>query len=177
MQNMLKRTYSVKKERSQKNTYTGVVESKEFSRLAESVMNIVHPVDISFNIFDGYGELAEFKGQYKASVTLQCQRCLSGFETDIAHDFHFYIGREDQVDQVDHELTGYEVVSTVDGDLLDIISVVEDDIILNLPLIAAHETDCNEYLLEMNKRADAEPTVIKKNPFAVLEGFKANLKH
>jgi len=174
MQNMLKRTYSVKKERSQKNTYTGAVESKEFSRLAESVIKILDSVDISFNIFDGYSELAEIKGQYKISVTLQCQRCLSGFDTDIARDFHFYIGREDQVD---HELTGYEVVSAEDGDLLDIISIIEDDIILNLPLIATHETDCNEYLLEMNKRADAEPKVIKKNPFAVLEGLKTNLKH
>jgi len=174
MQNMLKRSYSVKKERSQKNTFTGVVESKEFSRLAESVMNIAHPVDISFKIFDGYSELPELKGQYKATVTLQCQRCLNDFVTDISHDFHFYIGREDQID---HELTGYEVVSPEDGDLLDIIAIVEDDIILNLPLIAKHETNCNEYLLEMNKRADAEPKVVKKNPFAVLEGLKTNLKH
>ncbi len=174
MQNKLKKTYSVKKEKSQKNTYTGVVEANMFSRLAESVLEIVRPVDIEFKIFNGYGELPEFQGQYKASVTLQCQRCLEALTTDVNHEFHFYVGREDQVDS---EPAGYEVVSTIDGDLLDIISVIEDDIILNLPLIPKHKTNCNEYLLKMNKKADAEPKEVKKNPFAALEGFKANLKH
>ncbi len=174
MQNMLKRTYSVKKERSQKNTYSGVVEAKEFSRLAESVVDIILPIDITFKIFDGYAELPEFQGQYEASVSLQCQRCLTPYETKVVREFHFYVGREDQTD---YESTGYEVVNTVDGDLLDIISTIEDDIIINLPLIPKHETDCNEYLLEMNKQADAELDVVKKNPFAVLEGLKTNLKH
>ncbi len=174
MQNMLKRTYSVKKERAQKNTYTGFVEAQEFSRLAESVETIDRPIAITFNIVNGYTELPEFLGHYEASVSLQCQRCLIPYETKVAHDFHFYIGREDQID---YESAGYEVISTDDGDLLDIISVIEDDIILNLPLIPRHETDCNEYLLELNKQANAELDVVKKNPFAVLEGLKTNLKH
>lgn len=174
MQNKLKKAYSVKKEKSQKNTYTGVVEANMFSRLAELVVNIVRPIDIEFKIFSGYGEMPEFKGEYKASVVLQCQRCLGDLAAEINHEFHFYIGREDQVD---NESSGYEVVTTTDGDFLDIVAIIEDDIILNLPLIPKHETNCNKYLLEMNKKADAEPKEIKKNPFAVLEGFKADLKH
>lgn len=174
MQSKLKRTYSVKKERSQKNTFSGVVEAPEFSRLAESVVSINDAIEVSFRIFDGYAELPEFKGHYKAIVALQCQRCLSDLEAVIEEDFHFYIGRENQLED---DSAGYEVVETVDGDLLDVVSVIEDDIILNLPLIPAHKTDCNEYLLELNRQADNEPKEIKKNPFAVLEGLKTDLKH
>jgi len=174
MQNMLKRTYSVKKERSQKSTFSGVVSESQFPRLAESVVNVLGSIDINFKIFDGYGALPEIQGEYKASVTLQCQRCLENLDADINHSFHFYIGREDQVDC---ESEGYEVVNTDDGDLLDVISLVEDDIILNLPLVPKHETDCNEYLLDLKKQVDALPKETKKNPFAVLEGLKTNLKH
>lgn len=174
MLNMLKRTYSVKKERSQKSTFSGVVQASQFPRLAESVVNVADPIDINFSIFDGYSDLPEIKGEYKASLTLQCQRCLGDLVTDINHEFHFYIGRDDQVDC---ESEGYEVVSTADGDLLDVISLVEDDIMLNLPLVPKHKTNCNEYLLDLNKEVDALPKETKKNPFAVLEGLKTDLKH
>jgi len=174
MQNMLKRTYSVKKERSQKNTYTGVIAETECSRLSESVVEILQPIDVNFNIFDGYAELPEIKGHYKASVSLKCQRCMETYSTVIENNFHFYIGREDHID--DGSLV-YEVVNSEDGDLLDIILVVEDDVILNLPLIPKHEKDCNDYLLELNQKADKEEIKIKKNPFAVLEGLKTGLKH
>lgn len=174
MQNMLKRTYSVKKERSQNSTFSGVVQGSQFPRLAESVVQVANSIDISFKIFNGYSELPEIQGEYKASVVLQCQRCLGDLETEINHEFHFYIGREDQADC---ESEGYEVVSTVDGDMLDVISLVEDDIILNLPLVPMHNTDCNAYLVDLNKEVDAIPKETKKNPFAVLEGLKTNLKH
>ncbi len=174
MQNMLKRTYSVKKERSQKNTYTGVIDATECSRLSELVIEILQDIDVNFKIFDGYAELPEIKGSYKASVSLECQRCMSSYSTIIEHDFHFYIGTEDHLDDGS---SVYEVVNSEDGDLLDIILMIEDDIILNLPLIPRHEKDCNDYLLEMNLKADKEGIKIKKNPFAVLEGLKTSLKH
>lgn len=168
MQNMLKRTYSVKQERAQKCTFSAAVQVAQFPRLAESVVNIASPIDINFSIFDGYSGLPEIQGEYKASLTLQCQRCLGELATGINQAFHFYIARDEQVD---YESKAYEIVSTVDGDLLDVIALVEDDIILNLPLVPKHTTDCNEYLLNLNKKVDAIAKQTKKNPFAVLADF------
>lgn len=172
MQNMLKRSYSVTKERSQKNTYSGLIAAKQLSRLADSVVEINENAQVSFKIFDGYGELPEIKGQFELTVTLTCQRCLSDFKMDIKNDFHFYISKREVCDD-EFDL---EVIACEEGDLLNVVALVEDEIILNLPIIPKHETDCNEYLLKASEIPE-EVKEIKKNPFDCLKGLKTSLKH
>ncbi|MBL7003515.1 MAG: DUF177 domain-containing protein [Gammaproteobacteria bacterium] len=174
MQIKLKQAYSVKKECSQKSTHTGVIDEGDLTRLSEAVNDVLGPVNLTFKIFKGYTNLPEIEGNYQVDVSLTCQRCLSDFKTEVKNDFHFYVGKN--LDLEEEEFAEYETIFSNDEGLLDIVALVEDDIILNLPLIPKHETDCNTYLLDQQKQIEANP-IKKKNPFEVLKGLKTSLKH
>ena len=75
------------------------------------------------------------------------------------------------IDATDEEIKASQVdsVYTSEG-YLDVFEVIEDELILALPIILVHEDpSCNEYLRSV---AGEEQAVERDNPFAVLESLK-----
>lgn len=98
-----------------------------------------------------------------ANVELRCQRCLGVMPFDVASDgvitlFTSETKLEDAVAQ-DEELD-----AIMAEDEFDVLALIEDEIIMGLPLSAKHD-DCGSEHLE---RAKAD----KPNPFAVLATLK-----
>lgn len=172
MQNALRRTYSVNKEKVQRNQYSGFIPSKELQRLNESVTHVDTDILVEFQILEGFTELPEIKGHLSSQLTLQCQRCLEDLDIKIDQAFHFYIASNEQKDE---ELEGLETIYNENGDMLDLYHLIEDEIILNLPLIPKHETECNEYLVQQAQQPEIQET--KKNPFEVLKELKQDFKN
>ena len=79
-------------------------------------------------------------GRLETSLELECQRCLKALEWPVTLDFSLMIDASD-------ELVSDSSVDTLysDDGYIDIAEVVEDELLLAIPLVAMHEdTTCNE---------------------------------
>ena len=100
-------------------------------------------------------------------LTLRCQRCLGGMDWKLAIETALLPVRAGQKVPED-ELDNDEVDAIeVDGDSgLDVLSLVEDEIILALPIAPRH-TDCG-----MPKVTETNGGVRRESPFAPLAGLR-----
>ncbi|MEO7336479.1 MAG: DUF177 domain-containing protein [Caldimonas sp.] len=99
-----------------------------------------------------------------AKVVLQCQRCLGPVPTrlDIRQALRFVHG-EDAAAQLDSESDDDVLAMTR---ALDLRELVEDELLLSLPLVPMHDT-CPEPLIALNEDVADRP-----NPFAALAALK-----
>jgi uncharacterized protein len=84
-------------------------------------------------------------------------------------DFRLMIDASDEIVRQSSLDTLYS-----DDGYIDITEVVEDELILAVPLVAMHEdTACNEDLLIKGQLTDSQSeAAVKENPFAVLQQLK-----
>ncbi len=113
-------------------------------------------------------------GKLQTGLVLTCLRCMEDmpFQVDIDLAIAFLRHRDEE-----QEIEGmYEGIEIDEKDSFDLYGLIEDEIILSLPLIAKHQHDCLQYdadkldEIELSYRRAMQE---KENPFAVL----ARLKH
>ena len=98
-------------------------------------------------------------GKVSAQVSMQCQRCLELTAVDLVSDLDIKIaGDNDEArliaDGTANSLDRLEVVVSVEGEL-DLLSVIEDELIMSLPIVAVHDNEhCNDQFNVLH--ADAE---------------------
>ena len=98
-----------------------------------------------------------------ANLTTTCQRCLNDMPLKLSLNFNYLIG-----DINDADLTAAEIDSDDDLDVqqasqrMDIAALIEDEIIMALPIAPMHEVVCGEVVTQSGE---------KPNPFAVLKGI------
>lgn len=146
---------------------TGVINLGQLSRL-RLMENIAHKglahVKLQFGM-DEQG-INWLRGHIDTSLKLVCQRCLEDFDYEIISDF--VLGIVADLEAANQLPKGYEPVMTKDGKL-SLHDLVEDEVILNLPIIPKHAlADCKVTLPLTDEKWDQQ----KKNPFQVLEGLK-----
>lgn len=108
-------------------------------------------------------------GTIDVTVQVACQRCLQDMPLDLHCNMALLVFDTEEELQTLHESQD-GVVMTEDG--LDVVALIEDELILSLPMIPMHaDTGCNRALIALNQ-ADA-PGEDRPNPFAVLAGLKA----
>jgi len=105
----------------------------------------------------------------RATVTLQCQRCLKAVTHDLLVDRRFrFVRGEEEAEKLDEELED-DVLALLPR--LDLQELVEDELILALPVVARHGGDCPQPLpLPMD---DLTVEGAASNPFAALAALKA----
>ena len=98
-----------------------------------------------------------------ANLTTTCQRCLNDMPLKLSLNFNYLIG-----DINDADLTAAEIDSDDDLDVqqasqrMNIAALIEDEIIMALPIAPMHEVVCGEVVTQSGE---------KPNPFAVLKGI------
>lgn len=111
--------------------------------------------------------VAFVSGEAHAQVSLTCQRCLEPVQVSLDIDFRLaLVGEEEEAEKLsddeDYLVVGYETVSLQD--------IVEDELILALPLVATHE-DCDAVSF-VQEALPVEVAPKKENPFQMLADLK-----
>ncbi len=108
------------------------------------------------------------KVRIKADFQLECQTTFEALEYNIDTIITYCtVIKEEQITEVEEE---FEALLVEDG-IVDIKSVIEDELILAIPIAAnraIEETDVKVSYGELPKES------AKKNPFEVLQGFKVD---
>ncbi|MCI4221952.1 23S rRNA accumulation protein YceD [Dickeya dianthicola] len=150
--------------------YVGVYTVEQVMRVAGSVVSVDSDVNtmLSFNIDSQ--RLAVIDGQADVTVTLLCQRCGKPFEHQVHATFCFSPVISDE--QAEALPEAYEPIEVNEFGEVDLLAMVEDELILSLPIAPVHDSEhCEVSETDMvfgQLPAEAE----KPNPFAVLASLK-----
>jgi len=134
-----------------------------FTRLAEVVYNNQGEVKARLKFGTRAGTNC-LDGHVQAELVLRCERCLEPVQQHIESDFRFgLITSEDEADSLPKEFepllaSNYE---------LSLLELVEDEILLSLPIVARHDEECSE-ILQKHKDDDGVQQDTYK-PFAALK--------
>lgn len=104
----------------------------------------------------------------RTHVTLQCQRCLQALQEPLAVQRRFrLVATEAEAERLDAESDDDHLVMSA---RLDLRALVEDELILELPLVPRHEGRCPEPLPQ--PAAEAPEPEARPNPFAALAALR-----
>ena len=154
--------------------YSGYYSPEQVSRVAESVVNIDSDVtsELSFAIDNQH--LVVITGETDVDVTLKCERCGKNFIYHVHVTYCFSpVIDDERVEVLPRE---YEPIAVNQFGEIDLLAMIEDEIILALPVIPVHDSErCEVSDVDMifgELPSEAE----KPNPFTVLASFKKVLK-
>jgi uncharacterized protein len=146
--------------------FKGILSVKNMRRLCESLYQ--ETGDVRVNIEFGKDEqgVPFLKGELSSVLTLQCQRCMEPLPYEMIHKMVLGIAHTEE--EAETLPKGYDPIVAND-DILIIQDMVEDELIVSLPVVPMHNPkDCKVTLpliLESEPVAQTE----KENPFKVIE--------
>lgn len=128
--------------------------------------------DTSGNIFARikFGSKAGFNcldGRVEASLNVICQRCIEPMNLEVSGHFVLaLLTSEEELELVPDQLEPY----MVEGAEQSLIDVIEDELLLSLPMVPVHEEECSEFLVKLEEQRQADKKAA--SPFSVLQGLK-----
>lgn len=122
-------------------------------------------------------------GSLQADVSMQCQRCLEPTPVHLSSDLALTVAEdEDEAQRIAASCADphgkLEIVFCEDGQL-DLLAVIEDELIMSLPTVAAHADDgCNATLNDLHSQARQSAATEQGNVkgLEALEELKKALK-
>ncbi len=150
----------------------GKIEVLELPRLVEVLAGDAGTVEVSLEFDRDEQRLRILKGQLDTQVEMTCERCLDVVPKTIHTEFTLGIVLTDEDAK---QLPGRYEPLLVDPETLELREVIEEELILSLPMFAYHESCSGEYEQQDDGSAeelDAEPASERKNPFSVLSDLK-----
>lgn len=104
----------------------------------------------------------------RAHVVLQCQRCLKALPVALSVERRFqFVASEAEAEKLDADSDDDLLVL---APRLNLAELLEDELILALPLVPRHEADCPQPLAAPAVAPAAEPE--RPNPFAALAALR-----
>src|SRR3990167_283922 len=147
---------------------TGIVNIHEMQRLSANLLpdnqNTVR-VRLQFGVDEQ--KITYLKGHLETVVSLQCQRCLEPYKYEIMSDF--VLGIVNTLDEANALSDQYEPALAKEGSLA-LRELIEDEIILNLPIIPRHEPENCKVTLPYSD--EGWESGKGESPFQVLESLK-----
>lgn len=150
----------------------GVVPLSDFTRLAEAAMSQDTEVDVTldFDVDDQRHKL--ITGSAKSVLKVACQRCLSAVDVPLEATLNVAIvWDEDRAKQLPRYL---DPLILGEGPA-DIYTIVEDELLLTMPMVSYHKHNCIESTSFGDQVTEREAKTVK-NPFQVLEQLKGSPK-
>jgi len=96
-------------------------------------------------------------GTVSATLSMQCQRCLEGTSVHVQSDLAIQVAEDEaQAGKIEEASTdpldSLEVVVCDNGEL-DLLSLIEDELIMSLPIVANHDdVHCSEHLNSLQEK-------------------------
>lgn len=107
----------------------------------------------------------------KGSCQLRCQRCLGALDYAIAREMRLLLCDQAALDELDSEMAVHDDEEDFDEILadenLDVLMLLEDEILLGLPIAPKHDPGACQLAEGNSKQED-------QHPFAILEKLKRN---
>ena len=114
--------------------------------------------------------IACIKGKISATLQVECQRCLQAMEIEVEGRFKFaLISDEDEIELLPDEFEPY----LLEGEEQSVIDLVEDELLLSLPMVIVHDNACSAVMTEQKKEIAAQKEAA--HPFAALKSLKDSL--
>lgn len=170
MRDKLRKRYQVQKEVTRNGCFEGEFSLSETRRLIELLHDgksdrAQGKIAVRFEFSRNEYGIPLITGGLETSLELECQRCLKSMEWPLRLDFKLLIDASDDIASHSDEETIYS-----DDGYIDIIELIEDELILAIPLVAKHENSaCNE---DWQRTETESGTPARENPFAVLQQLK-----
>lgn len=159
-------------------TLAGEAAQADLARLRDNLMPLPADAAPAPVRWSARGELRPVSGgapqpwlhlEVDSTVTLQCQRCLQPMLSPLTVDRWFrFVADEDEAARLDEEVE--EDVLAVSRSF-DLLALVEDELILALPIVPRHEA-CPEPLLPTQAAADEPDAEESQHPFAALAALR-----
>ena len=127
---------------------------------------------VQFNIEFGHDEENEvyfITGWIEAGLNIVCQRCLEGLELQVKNPLK--LGIVSTRNEAELLPSDYEPLMLVE-DSVALLDLIEDELLLALPIAALHDNENCHASTEAKKLSDIE----KNKPFAELEKLKKNFR-
>ncbi len=143
----------------------------KMARLADSLVDLQGGVEVDLHFDVDEQGVSHMHGQLNAQVNVECQRCMRPMQVPVMSDVS--VAFVTSTEQVGDLPEAYEPC-VLDEDVTALVDLVEDELILALPIVSVHPDQACQSWFEQQGRQPAEeaPVEEKKNPFAVLESLK-----
>ncbi|KLV11436.1 MULTISPECIES: 23S rRNA accumulation protein YceD [Photobacterium] len=149
--------------------YDGIIKAELLERLAESTQSVTRDANVTLSFDLDQRHIAFMRGRADVEVMLTCQRCQEEFKHEYSVEFCYspLLNREGADDLPE----AYEPADVDENGEINLIQIVEDELILELPQVAMHdEADCKA---SGNMTFGEIPVADERpNPFAVLKNLK-----
>ena len=155
-------------------TIEGVYPVSKLARLSEALLSNEGYITAKLEFTSSVG-FASFKGTVSTILLMECQRCLDPVETELSGRFKFaLVSSEEEIELLPEEFEPY----MLEGEEQSVVDLIEDELLLCLPMVTIHEDDCSEYMMKQNRviKAEIEAEKSEEHPFAALQALKDNLK-
>jgi uncharacterized protein len=149
----------------------GKLPVEKMPRLCTSLLSPSGEVEVHVKFGVDRQGIRNIEGHVKAELTLECQRCLEPFMYEVVSDFTYgMINAEDDAKALP---ASYDPVLVKDGSL-NIQDMIEEELIVNLPIVPMHdEQDCKIHLpLFVASDKEVLPMAEKESPFKIIESLK-----
>lgn len=152
-------------------SFIGYVPLNNLTRLSESLVDSAGDVDVSVHFGTDEQGLVYIEGNAEVQVQVTCERCGDPMAMALTCSFAYtpIHGDDSAHDDIPQR---YDVVEKDEHGEVNLRQLVEDELILALPLFPMHEEgQCDPAKLQMTW-GEIEPEPEKPNPFAVLQELK-----
>jgi uncharacterized protein len=153
----------------QRLSYHGVLVSDQLPRLHDAA-SLVEPARVELDCIVDAQKLPVIQGRIQARVMVECQRCSGPFEQALDVTFAYCAVAQGDDNALIPE--AYEQVELDDQGELNLNQLLEDELLLALPLVPRHElADCGLDLRTMSF-GELPAEALKRNPFEALSQLK-----
>ena len=150
--------------------YNTIVDAGLLKRITDTSAGVPSDATVSISFGKDNQGLVVIQGSVSLVVKLECQRCGETFNHPCDAEFRYSPVKNDS--QVDDLPDAYEPIELDANGEINPIAFIEDEVIINLPLVALHsEEDCSVNPNEMTF-GEIEPADEQPNPFAALAELK-----
>ncbi|UYZ83003.1 YceD family protein [Entomomonas sp. E2T0] len=155
-------------------TYEGNISLTDLPRLHEALASNEVNIYVKVVFKRGEQQQALMSVMLDAKVQLICQRCLDlmTFSTTDTYNYMFMSSERGEIMLPE----GYDALELGTKDPFDLKVLIEDELLLALPIIPIHELDECQQPVVLDKPEPIESEVTRSNPFSVLAQLKRDPK-
>ena len=163
MQNRLPETVNFLRQVEKNACYEGAWPLARLERLSQVISDTSGVVTARLRFGTSAGTRC-LDGVVKADLELRCERCLEPVKKHIESGFRFgLVISEEEAESLPKEFEPLVITDTVQS----LIDLVEDELLLSLPIVARHDEECSDILLKHKNDGVAQNETYR--PFAALK--------